>query len=460
MSALLDRLSPRQWRALFLGILTIVVTISAIQHYSKASKPSRLGTQTKTAFLRWRDQIQDLREGRNIYEGNSYPNPPIMPLILGPLAELPPMVGVMAWFLLKVVMVVLSVVWVVRLTTPLGGPPIPDWAIGGAIILSLHPLLGDLSHGNVNIFIGVVVFAALEAYRRGWDLLAGLILALAVACKITPALFIPYFGWKWLQAGITRPTGDTASSMLRSGKILAGGAAGLLLWFFLVPAAFLGWNHNLELLSTWYDHMARPFLVEGKVTPERANQSIPGLVHRLLTEQPSDIDYDEDGRPYPKEFHNLTDIGPEAARWVIRGAQAIFMLTIVTLAWTPIVGPRAQRQGPRLAAEFGLVMLGMLLLSERTWKHHATTLILPYMVLFAVWSLGIVTGNARRIVMGIIAATVVLTLGPSLLPDGPQDLALIHGTYTVAFLLLAVGMGVVLANKNAAEMAPAASVTS
>ena len=40
--------------------------------------------------------------------------------------------------------------------------------------------------------------------------------------------------------------------------------------------------------------------------------------------------------------------------------------------------PRDDRVGWRLPAEFSVIFLGMLLFSERTWKHHAVTLLLPW----------------------------------------------------------------------------------
>ena len=42
-----------------------------------------------------------------------------------------------------------------------------------------------------------------------------------------------------------------------------------------------------------------------------------------------------------------------------------------------------RRDDPRLLGEFSLVVLTMLFLSERSWKHHFVTLLLPYTYLMA-----------------------------------------------------------------------------
>jgi hypothetical protein len=343
-----------------------------------------------------------------------------MGLILWPLHRLPPIPAAVAWFVLKVAMTVAVFVWAFRLCGPM-----PDSAKAVVILLGLHPVLGDLSHGNVNIFIAFLVLGALELLRRGRDGGAGVVLALAVACKVTPALFLPYLVWK------------------RAWKAVAGCVAGLGLWFLVVPGAVLGWQHNLTLLETWYGAMVKPFLVEGRVTSEHANQSIPGVVFRLLTSEPSAIDYDEEDRAFPVSFHNLTDIGPDAARWVIRGFQGAFVVAVVVLC-------RArERHGLRFAAECSLIVLGMLLFSERTWKHHGVTLVLPFAVLAAFHG-----ARQRSWVAALLAAAGVLTVVPSLLPEAEQDLALTYGTHTAAFLLLTVGVCAVLSHENRAAAGP------
>lgn len=428
----LTSVPPARWRAAFLVFLAAVLTVAAVQYWFKASKPSRLGTLTRTAFLRWQGQVNGLADGANVYEGNPYPNPPIQGLILWPLYQLPgdphALGGAMAWFALKVGMAGCALVWAFRLCGPM-----PGWAKAVAVVLAAHPILGDLSHGNVNIFIAFLVLGSLELLRRRCDATAGVVLALAVACKVTPALFLPYLLWK------------------RAWKAVAGCLLGLGLWLFVVPGLALGWGHNLTLLASWYDGMVRPFVVDGQVTSEHANQSIPGVVFRLLTDQPSVVDYDEDdGRPVPTEFHTLMDIGPDAARQVVRVCQAAFVLAVVLLCRS------RTRQGLWFAAECSLIVLGMLLFSERTWKHHGVTLALPYAVLTAFLATRPLGPGLRAYAIGTLVLVGVLTVGPGALPEKEQDLALTYGTHTAAFLLLTAAVCVVMGYEKRVNGRPVA----
>ena len=60
-----------------------------------------------------------------------------------------------------------------------------------------------------------------------------------------------------------------------------------------------------------------------------------------------------------------------------------------------------------VAAEFALVILGMLMFSERTWKHHCVTLMLPFAVL--VYYLARAAGP--RWLRGGLAGSLVVVLG-------------------------------------------------
>ena len=220
-------------------------------------------------------------------------------------------------------------------------------------------------------------------------------IALAIACKITPALFIPYFVWK------------------RSWLALAGVAVGLGLFFFVIPGAVLGWSDNWELLQSWFKQMVWPYIAGGGVTSEHPNQSLPGLVARLFGANPSFNTFEGD-KYVPTAYHTIVDLGA-GTKWIVKGAMALFVLLVVLLCRTPTTKPR-MRAG--LGAEYALIILGMLLFSERTWKHHAVTLLLPFAVLS--YHLALTESRTLRFkIVAILGVTFALMAATStgLLPD-------------------------------------------
>jgi len=415
--------NPRRFRVAFLGLLAIVLLVTSFQYAAKVARPADHGRQTRSAFLRWRAMILDVFVGANPYVGrNEYPNPPVMAIVLRPFAELPPLAGAMTWFLTKVLMAVLAAVWTFRLVSP--DVPLPDGVMAAAIALALPAITGDLSHNNVNIFILFLLALCLELYRRGRDSASGLVLGLAIACKVTPLLFLAYFGWK------------------RAWSAVAACLVGLVLWLAVLPSAVFGWERNAQLLTDWYKLMIERPVLKGEITTEHPNQAIPGVVYRLLTHSPSFISYDVTPAgdiPVPAEYHNLADIGRPAAWMVVKCLTAAFVLAVILLCRAP----RSERQGVRFAAECGLIVLGMLLLSERTWKHHAVTLLLPAAVLAYSATLELPARMRRFIVWSLVAAGLLMTL-PGLLGSRGQDLALVFGTHTAAFVLLTVSTCLVL----------------
>lgn len=392
--------------------------------------------ENASAFLRWREQLLALENGVDIYQVHTYPNPPIMALILLPLAHLPALMGALCWFYAKVVLTLLTLYWVFRLVeTP--GRPFPPWAKALVVLLSIRPIMGDLSHGNINLFVLFLVVAALYAYRRGKDVSAGLILGLSIACKVTPLLFVPYFVWK------------------RSWQTLSGCAAGLVLFFVLVPGCFLGQERNLQLLLSWKEKMVSPFVEKGEVVySEMNNQSLPGLFLRLFTHSPSDSTYIERRDYTPTRYDNWLDLEPRQARLLYVGCMVLFAGLVVWSCRTPT----APRQGWRLPAEFGIVLLGMLLFSERTWKHHCVTLVVPLAVI-CYYLAAAQPGRALRLyLIGSLSAVVLLMLATTTNNhwqawDEMSKLAQIHGAYAWAHMILVAALVVLLRQREPERVA-------
>src|SRR3954470_1795198 len=169
---------PNAQRWFLAGLLGLFAVVS-VQYTLKVLTP-RNGETTRSAIVRWREQLLQLDAGENIYARYTYPNPPVMALMLRPLAALPPLAGALLWYYLKVVLALATFAMVFRLARD-QGVTYPPWAKALTVLLSLRPVLGDLMHGNVNLLILFLVIAGLAAYRRGWDVAAGIVLALAVA---------------------------------------------------------------------------------------------------------------------------------------------------------------------------------------------------------------------------------------------------------------------------------------
>jgi alpha-1,2-mannosyltransferase len=396
----------------FVVLLLVFFAGLSVQYSHKA-------LANRSAIVRWQPQLMSLEAGEDISGHYNYPNPPMMAVLLVPLAELGklhPLAAALTWFYLKVGLTLLVFHWVFRFVAD-AGRPFPAWAKALTVLLSLRPIVGDLQHGNVNLFILFLVVAALAAFSKRRDFLAGLLLALAVACKVTPALFIPYFLWK------------------RAWRCLAGCVAGLMLFLYpgVVPGMLLGFEENQQQLTSWYREMVRPYLIDNKVQAKHSNQSLVGLIFRLTTHTPSFAEYDfEQERYVPLAYHNVVNLDPRQAKWIVQACEVLFVALVLWRCRAPL----ETRRGWRLSAEFAMIALGMLLFSERTWKHHCVTLVLPFAVLC--YYLAVEASRTER--KGIIAALIVVSLllattSTELLEEFAKQ-AQVYGAYVGAFLVL------------------------
>ncbi|MHC4948414.1 MAG: glycosyltransferase family 87 protein [Planctomycetota bacterium] len=369
--------APRDDRTLRIVIAVVVIAVVIATTVAYVGKVRR----GRSAFLRWQPQVRQILD-TDIYAEHEYPNTPVMALALLPLASLPPATGAIVFFGLKLALAAVAVTWSLRLAFA-GRRPVPAWAVAILLALAARPILSDLQHGNINILVLFLVMAGLVAWTGRRDLLAGVLLGVATVVKVTPGLLLPYMLWK------------------RQWRTVAGFGLGAGL-AILGPALVLGPARDAELHAAWFDLMVRPYLVDGEVrATTHINQSLPGVVFRLLTDS-GGVDASDDE---PVHRINLASMDPGAARWLVRG------LSLAVVAWLAFVcrTPCLPRRRWRLAAELGLVLIAMLLLSERSWKHHYVTMVLPLAALVA--SLGWLPERSavRRSVIAVLAGVFVLT---------------------------------------------------
>ena len=80
-----------QARWALLACMSVVLLIGAAAYYGKITSEKR---SNRSAIQRWQPQILGLEQGEDISQKYAYPNPPVMSVLLLPLAKLPS--GVMA----------------------------------------------------------------------------------------------------------------------------------------------------------------------------------------------------------------------------------------------------------------------------------------------------------------------------------------------------------------------------
>src|SRR5262249_46441119 len=197
------------------------------------------------------------------------------------------------------------------------------------------------------------------------------------------------------------------------------------------------------LLSSWEKQMVEPFVVNGVVTPEHNNQSLPGLAYRLTTRSPSFSKFDFDLWKYtPVEYCNLLTLDPLGVQWLLKGCLVAFALMVIWSCRTPPV----RRASWRLAAEFGVVLLGMLLFSERTWKHHCVTLVLPFAVLVYYLATCQPGRKLRLYLIGTLAVSALLIVlaGLDTQEEGFGEMMQVYGAYTWTNLLLTAALATIL----------------
>lgn len=351
---------------------SIILIVAGVFYGIKAA-------EDRSAFVRWRHQVLQLDQGVNIYDEMFFPTPPIMALMLYPMMLPPPVVGALIWFVLKGVMAVASALLCFRMARE-AGQRVPSWVEGLVLFLACRPILSDLHHGNNNLLILFLIVFSLYSWTKGRDGWTGLALALAISCKVTPALFVPYFLYK------------------RSWKTVGWTFFGLFLFFFVVPSLFLGPAFNLELLVMWWNRIIRPFVSENVVGAMEINQSMVGLVTRLLTEGKAD------GRYGTRLDVNILSLDPQLVAMIAKGLALGFVGLLAFLCRTKTT----RRDDPRLLGEFSLVVLTMLFVSERSWKHHYVTLILPFSYLVMRACMADVGPRARAALIASLAGAMLL----------------------------------------------------
>lgn len=332
--------------------------------------------------------VDDAEYGRQIH---LHPNMPFVVMLITPFAYLPVSSAALVFSILKVG----AVLGAIGLATSAGkhrDQRMADWVLALALGWSILFVIGDIQHGNTNGFVLALIVGHLWLYRKGHDGWAGATLAIAICIKMVPALFVLY----WLYQ--------------RNWKLLGGTVLGGLLLAVALPAAVIGPQRYIELTGTWLENLIIPGLIKGAWYPIHINQSIPGVISRyFLDGQAGDIFWNADDDPHYQHGHpawiTFIDLGEQTVRMLIKGLQVIW---VAVAAWA-IGWRKLPRDDGRRMLHWGLVTLGMMLLNQRTWDHHAGVLLVAAVGIWYALAYGRLKVRTRQ-----IALAIMLLIGPLL----------------------------------------------
>jgi alpha-1,2-mannosyltransferase len=372
------RLSPRSL-GLLLTVVTVVATVSALHAYVLAPLTGHLpGTfEDFSDYLgaahaagAGSDPYSGFSASAIVYHGFAYP--PIAAWLLRPLALLPHRAAEVLWLWLGLASMVAGSVITARTLRPRSWPAV---RLGLCAALLFVPATYNLSLGQANPVIFLLLALALRSWVRGDQGWCGSFLGVAAAIKIAPAALILLLLRRHWWRGAAVMAGVTGGMTLAGVVLLGPGATGKFVHSVL-PA--LGRDDG------WVD-----------------NQTWNGILSRLAEH---------------------ATFAPAAGSMAIHvGALLLAAIGFVGTAW--VVRPGERGRDVR-GAEFGAGVVAMLLGGSVAWIAHDIHLLIP---LFA--GLGLVAARRGRPSRALIGALAAATLGTAVLAP-----ALLEGSTTSALI--------------------------
>lgn len=327
-----------------------------------------------------------LLEGGDPYEGSTlgdgYIYPPFFALAVFPLALLPRYLTASLWVilsLLSLAFLFLTALYLlerprVRLRLWLRNKAALStqgniiWLVIPVAVLSARYCQDDLIHGQINIVLWAASLSALYFAETRRPLVAGALLGVAFATKFTTGALLLYFIMK-KEYRVIFVTFATA------------------IFFYVAPAAVLGWARNAALLGEWYEVVLRNAARIAFVYAGDWNMSLAAVIYRL-------------GRDLGFSDIQLCYRGAGAVN-CINWAAAAFLISPVAISFA---ADRRKGGGRALAGDrlrLSLIILVGVVAAPFSWVAHYVATFFPYAA--AVYYLRRASRNVRIACIALLA---------------------------------------------------------
>jgi hypothetical protein len=346
----------------------IYASIRVVRHQAMHPTDGDWGVYYRTGLaMLHRQPIYTLDHGPLL----TFKNAPAVALLLVPMSLVP--MGLARWLWLVGDLACLVIMY--RLAGRVVFGPQTSRRVGlaliaGAIFLSAHYITDELFSGPTAMLVVMLTVAGFVWAYEGRGVRAGFALGLGIVLKLVPLAFVP-----WLLCCKSR--WSSLSSLVITLALLT-----------VLPATWVEWSRNLQLLRDWPAHIAH---TEIPVQNYRTkNQSVNAALTRFLTDTPYGV--------------NVANVNKHSIQWL----NLLVMVTAAIAIYSAIVRSiRRGRDDP--AAALSLLLIYMTVCNPLAWRYNYVALGIPYLyVLHALWS-GI---HRPRLVIGLVAVSYLLHFAP------------------------------------------------
>ena len=385
-ATLLSRMTPwTKWVLVIAALVTLGIAVQQ-RHRVALKLQDPLGGHIND-FDRWMIMIPQFIHQRADYVDDLFPMPPVSLFVLSPLTALSRQNAQFVWVCVKLPLACLVLALSTAMVARTGAQLTPSAV---ALILACWwlPIVLDMQQGQTNFLVLVPLVAALLIAQNdapASDAIAGFLIGLAAAIKVTPLIFAAYFFWK------------------RRWIVTLSAVASLGLWLLVVPAAVFGWDQNIRWLGQWVRIMIEPYVTRGEVLYPMS-QSFGSFALRLLTALPV-FETTDGGVPYGHYMNVLQLTETTVSRFAV---SIMVVVAFAGLWWTRRT--LATLKCRRYLLEVGAVTAFMLWFSERTWVHHYVTFVLTLCAAGTILSDATESDRTRGVVRLSLVSFAVVTL--------------------------------------------------
>ncbi len=218
---------------------------------------------------------------------------------------------------------------------------------------ALQFLLIDLDDGGPHTILLAILVGAVYAVWRKRETLGAILFGLAIALKVSTALFLPFFIWK------------------RKGRLASYSTIAALCWV-LLPMPWMGpaswWAHHVEWTRVAVGSFVGERTAIAKVNEDRIrNSGLRQGIMRYVANYPDDHPL----RTKDPGYVPVLNLDPVKANTL---AMAVLVLLLAVFCWQTR-HPYGSPTDPDWVRDASAIMVLMLLISPVTWVQHLVWLV-------------------------------------------------------------------------------------